>query len=104
MKWTRDKFIEYRKLKREGWSDDMLIDYFGDDIFESGIYNKKSSVIPFLNFITEIKITPYNTDFNFIKKNSDIYTNQYDYVLDFIDNGNKYVISKCYRILRNDDN
>ena len=41
MKWTRDKFIEYRKLKREGWSDDMLINHFGEVIFESGIYDLK---------------------------------------------------------------
>lgn len=101
MKWTKDKFIEYRKLKREGWSDDMLINHFGEVIFESGIYNKKSSVMPFLNFITEIKITPHNTDFNFIKKESDIYPNQYDYVLDFIDNGNKYVVILMYYIIDN---
>ena len=31
-KWTRDKFIEYRKLKRSGYTDKMLIEHFGEDI------------------------------------------------------------------------
>jgi hypothetical protein len=65
--WTREKHIEYRKLKKEGWSTKMLLEHFGDDIYHSGMYNKKSTIIPWFNFITEIKITPESTHKNIIK-------------------------------------
>jgi hypothetical protein len=63
-RWTREKFIEYRKLKKEGYTDKMLREHFGEDIYYSGMYNKNGSSLPvilkFGNFINEIKITPEN--------------------------------------------
>ncbi len=67
-KWTREKFIEYRKLKRSGYTHQMLIDHFGEDIYHSGLYSKNASMIPydyftkyFENKINEIKINPDQT-------------------------------------------
>ena len=51
--WTREKFLEYRKLKREGYSHEMLKEHFGDDIYQSGLYNKNSSILPCLEFLTK---------------------------------------------------
>lgn len=91
-KWTREKFIEYRKLKRKGYSDQMLIEHFGEDIYESGLYNKKSSIMSWLQFITEIKITPQYTEYNHYEKKSDIYENEFDIILTFEESEVKYVI------------
>jgi hypothetical protein len=98
-KWTRDKFIEYRKLKRSGWTHKMLIDHFGEDIYHSGMYNKKSTIMPWLDFITEITITPEYTDYNFSKKLSDIYRDKFDYIIGFQNNGVDYIISLFYYII-----
>lgn len=98
-KWTREKFIEYRKLKRSGYTYEMLKEHFGDDIYSSGMYNKNSNILPWLEFITEIIITPENTDYEIIEKKSDIYDNKLDYIIRFSDNGNNYIISLFYFII-----
>lgn len=98
-KWTRDKFIEYRKLKRSGYTDRMLIEHFGEDIYYSGLYNRKSTIIPWLDFITEIKITPEYTDYNFSKKSSDIYKDKSDYIIKFKNDDVDYIISLFYYII-----
>jgi hypothetical protein len=95
-RWTKDKFIEYRKLKRNGYSQEMLIEHFGDDIYYSGIYSKKSTIMPWLEFITEIKITPEKTNYNISKKKSDIYSDKIDFIINFKDNENDYIISLFY--------
>lgn len=100
-KWTKEKFIEYRKLKKSGYTSDMLIEHFGDDIYYSGMYNRKSSVMPWLEFIKEITITPEYTDYNISKIASDIYSGKYDYIINFEDNGVKYIISLFYYIIEN---
>jgi hypothetical protein len=50
-RWTREKFLEYRKLKRSGYSHNMLKEHFGEDIYHSGLYNKNASIIPYDYFI-----------------------------------------------------
>lgn len=100
-KWTREKFLEYRKLKKNGYTTEMLIDHFGEDIYHSGIYNKKSTIMPWLEFITEIKITPEYTNFNISKEYSDIYEDKLDYIINFNDNDIDYIISFFYYIIDN---
>jgi len=98
-RWTKEKFIEYRNLKRNGYTDRMLIEHFGEDIYHSGMYNSKSNIMPWLDFITEIKITPEQTNYNISKVISDIYSNEYDYIINFEDNKNKYIISMFFYII-----
>lgn len=100
-KWSRENHIEYRKLKRSGYTDEMLIEHFGENIYHSGIYNKKSTIMPWLNFITEIIITPEKTNYNINKKSSDIYPNKIDYVINFNENDEDYIISMIYYEIEN---
>ena len=51
---TREKFLEYRKLKKSGYTHDMLKEHFGDDIYHSGIYNRNPSKFSFLKKFNEI--------------------------------------------------
>lgn len=98
-KWTIDKFIEYRKLKNSGYTHKMLIEHFGEDIYHSGMYNSKSTIMPWLDFITEVTITPEYTDYTFSKKLSDIYKDKFDYIIKFQNNGVDYIISLFYYII-----
>jgi len=98
-RWNKEKFVEYRKLKRSGYTDKMLIEHFGEDIYHSGMYNKKSTIMPWLEFITEITITPEYTDYTFSKKLSDIYKDKFDYIIKFQNNGIDYIISLFYYII-----
>ena len=100
-RWTSDKFIEYRKLKRSGYTDKMLIEHFGEDIYYSGMYNRKSTIMPWLEFMTEITITPEYTYYTFSKKLSDIYKDKFDYIIKFQNNGVDYIISLFYYIIDN---
>jgi hypothetical protein len=100
-RWTRDKFIEYRKLKISGFTDKMLIEHFGEDIYHSGMYNRKSTIMPWLVFITEITITPEYTDYTFSKKLSDIYKDKFDYIIRFQNDEVDYIISLFYYIIDN---
>lgn len=97
-KWNKEKFIEYRRLKRSGYTDKMLIEHFGEDIYHSGMYNRKSTIIPWLDFITEITITPEYTDYTFSKKLS-IYKDNFDYIIKFQNNRVDYIISLFYYII-----
>lgn len=36
--WTKEKFLEYRKLKKNGYTHKMLIEHFGEDIYYSNMY------------------------------------------------------------------
>ena len=98
-RWSEEKFIELRRLKKSGYTDDMLIEHFGEDIYHSGIYNRKSTIMPWLEFITEIKITPEYTEYDFYKKPSDIYTDKLDYIIKFKNNEVGYIISLFYYII-----
>jgi hypothetical protein len=98
-RWNKEKFIEHRKLKRSGYTDKMLIEHFGEDIYYSGMYNKKSTIMPWLEFITEITITPEFTDYTFSKKLSDIYKDKFDYIIKFQNNEVYYIISLFYYII-----
>jgi hypothetical protein len=97
--WTREKFVEYRKLKRSGYSQDMLIEHFGEDIYFSGLYNRKSTIIPWLEFLTEITITPEYTIYTTSKIASNIYPNKSDYIIRFQNKDVNYIISLFYYIL-----
>lgn len=98
-RWNKEKFIEYRKLKRSGYTDKMLIEYFGEDIYYSGIYNRKSTIMPWLEFITEIIITPEYTNYKISKKTSDIYKNKLDYIIQFENIGVDYIIYLFFYII-----
>ena len=47
-RWTREKFVEYRKLKRSGYTHQQLKEHFGDDIWYSDLYNKNANIMPWL--------------------------------------------------------
>lgn len=98
-RWTKEKFIEYRKLKREGYTDKMLKEHFGEDIYYSGLYNRNSTIMPWLEFITEIKITPEKTNYNISERKSDIYPNKLDYVASFENEEVCYIISLFYYVI-----
>jgi hypothetical protein len=70
--WTKDKNIEYWKLKRRGYTFEMIKDHFGDDIYESEYYNKNASSLPYIlnhdNFLNEIKLKPESVDYVFTKQ------------------------------------
>lgn len=100
MGWSKERFIEYRKLKRNGYTDSMLIDHFGDDIYESVMYNKKGNSLPnillFNDYINEIKVNPESTDYNFTKQPSSYIKGASDYIISFYVNDNPYIISLMY--------
>lgn len=98
-RWTIEKHQEYWDLKRKGYTKEMLKDHFGDDIYESGMYNRKSSIMPWLDFITEIIVTPEYVDYNISKMSSDIYKNKLDYIIKFEDNEVEYIIHLFYYII-----
>ena len=90
-------FIEYRKLKRSGYTDKMLIEHFGDVIYESGLYNKNASKFNFLKKFNEIKINPTELPYKNWKSNSLFYKNKYDYFAEFETiNGNVYSLCLMY--------
>lgn len=98
-RWTKEKHQEYWNLKRKGYNNEMLKEHFGDDIYESGMYNRKPSVMPWLYFITEIIVTPEYVDYNISKMASDIYNNKLDYIIKFEDNKVEYIIHLFYYII-----
>lgn len=55
--------------------------------------------MPWLEFITEITITPEFTDYTFSKKLSDIYKDKFDYIIKFQNNEVYYIISLFYYII-----
>ena len=98
-RWTKEKFLEYRKLKKNGYSSEMLKEHFGEDIYYSGLYNRKSTIMPWLEFITEIIITPEKTNYDISERPSDIYPNKLDYIIKFENEGVIYIISLFYYII-----
>jgi hypothetical protein len=93
MKWTLEKFKEYRKLKRMGMSSDDLKKHFGHIIWESGLHNKNSMVTPILN---EIKINPEIVDWNYIKSPSLFFNGKSDYIISFYSDNVPYILSFLY--------
>jgi hypothetical protein len=106
-RWTREKFIEYRKLKRSGYSHKMLKEHFGEDIYHSGLYNKNGKSLPiilkFCKYINEIKITPEKVDYSFIKQPSNLIRGKSDFIISFFSNGIPYIISLVYFPIDNRD-
>ena len=104
-KWTREKFIEYRKLKKGGYSHEMLKEHFGEDIFHSGMYNKNPSILPIIikygKFINEIKISPESVDYNFTKQPSHFIKGKSDYIISFFSNNVPYIIALLYFPINN---
>jgi hypothetical protein len=103
-RWTRDKYLEYRTLKRNGYTHKMLKEHFGDDIYYSGIYNKngskKLSILD--NYIKEIKITPIENSYKLWVDNNLFYRNKFDYFIEFNSkNNNKYVLWFNYNQIGN---
>jgi hypothetical protein len=99
-RWTREKFLEYRKLKRIGYSDNMLIEHFGEDIYHSGLYNKFGRSLPnilkFGNYINEIGINPEVVDYSFIKQPSKYISGKSDYIISFFSNNIPYILALVY--------
>jgi hypothetical protein len=77
----------------------MLKEHFGEDIYYSGLYNRKSTIMPWLEFITEIIITPEKTNYDISERPSDIYPNKLDYIIKFENEGVIYIISLFYYII-----
>jgi hypothetical protein len=104
-RWTKEKFIEYRKLKRSGYTDKMLKEHFGEDIYHSDMYNKNGSSLPvilkFGKFINEIKITPEKVDYSFTKQPSIFIKGESDYIISFFSNIIPYIISLVYFPINN---
>lgn len=100
--WTKEKFLEYRKLKRSGYSHDMLKEHFGDDIYYSGLYSKYDSKLAYLKMFNEIKINPIQMPYKYWKLNSFFYIDKYDHFAEFeTSNGNIYVL--CLMFFKIDD-
>ena len=95
-RWTKEKFLEYRRLKRSGYSHEMLKEHFGEDIYESGMYNRNGSSLPSIllygNFINEIKISPEETDYDYIPRLSSFIKGKSDYIITFNSNNITYII------------
>lgn len=109
-RWTREKFIEYRRLKRSGYTDKMLIEHFGEDIYYSGLYNKNAHIIPydyftkyFENKLNEIKVNPEQTDYDITPIYSSLDSNKMDYILTFVSGDVLYTICLMYYKIHNDD-
>lgn len=109
-KWTREKFIEYRRLKRSGYTDKMLKEHFGEDIYYSDMYNKNAHIIPydyftkyFENKLNEIKINPEKTEYDITPVYSSLDTNKMDYILTFLSGDVLYTICIMYYKIHNDD-
>jgi hypothetical protein len=107
--WTREKHIEYRKLKKSGYSTKELLEYFGDDIYYSGIYNRDAGILPFKVFnkiaknLNEIKINPEEVYYYSIPTRSDIYKNKWDNILVFESENVEYVVVFMYFIINKID-
>jgi len=109
-RWTREKFLEYRNLKKSGYSHQMLKEHFGDDIYYSGLYNKNAHIIPydyfikyFENKINEIKINPEKTAYDITPVPSNLDLTKMDYILTFISNEVSYTICLMYYKIHSDD-
>jgi len=100
-RWTREKFIEYRKLKKSGYSHKQLKEYFGDDIWESGLYNKNANLMPWLKFINEIKINPLEIPYSFWNRKSIFFNNKLDYFAEFESENIKYILNLMYFEINN---
>lgn len=97
--WTHEHFIEYRKLKKLGYSHEQLKEHFGENIWNSKIYNKNGNILPWLDFINEIKITPIENRYRFYIEESLFYKNEKDYYAEFKTDKNNYIIClMCYYI------
>ena len=98
MGWDKGDFLEYRKLKRKGYTDEMLKKHFGEKIYESGMYTKGANMIPYelFSMINEIKIIPENTPYNINKVPSDFIIDKMDYILYFISENTSYTICLMY--------
>jgi hypothetical protein len=102
MAWTKEKFLEYRKLKRSGYSHQDLINHFGDEIYESGLYNKNAHVLPYSQFVrnnqkmNEIKINHMETHYISSAMFSDFDKTKMDYLLYFNHSDVSYVICLMY--------
>jgi hypothetical protein len=98
--WNNDKKKELRNLKKLGYTDKMLIEHFGDEIYQSGLYNKVGSSLPSLlkfgEFINEISINPEICNYSFIKQPSKFIRNESDYIISFFSNDIPYIISLMY--------
>lgn len=100
-RWTREKFIEYRKLKRNGYSHDQLKEYFGDDIYESGLYNKNANLMPWIKFINEIKINPLEIPYSFWNRKSIFFNDEFDHFTEIESDNVKYILELMYFEINN---
>jgi len=72
--WTKEKNIEYWKLKRKGYTFEMLKEHFGDDIYDSEYYNKNASSLPYIlikdSFPNVVETTENIENHNKLKNNN----------------------------------
>jgi hypothetical protein len=106
-KWTKEKFLEYRKLKRSGYTHKMLIEHFGEDIYYSNLYNRNGSTLPhvlkYVNFISEIKTHPEETRYGISPIISNINSDKLDYIITFVSNSISYTICLMYFKIHNEE-
>lgn len=96
MEWTKENFLEYRRLKRSGWTHNMLKEHFGDVIYESGLYNKNGRTLPIYDysaFISEIKISPEEVDYSYVSKPSFYIKGSSDFLISFYSNEIPYILA-----------
>lgn len=101
--WTREDFVEFRKLKRKGYTDDELIEHFGDVLYEdANIFNRNASILPPLYLYNEaierMRKTPNKTEYVIQERQSPIYINKIDYISNILSyaNGKDYSIHFNY--------
>ena len=99
-KWTREKHIEYRKLRKEGKTREELKEYFGEDIYFSPYFNKNSNALPWL-FFNEIKINPINIPYSYWNRTSLFYNNKTDYFAEFESDNMDYILCLMYYEINN---
>ena len=107
-RWTKEKFLDYRKLKRRGYTDKMLKEHFGEDIYYSGMYSKNSHIIPFDYFTKYFEnkvneINPEQTNYDITPVPSSLDLNKMDYILTFISSDVSYTICLMYYKIHEDD-
>jgi hypothetical protein len=99
-KWTREKHIEYRKLRKEGKTREELKEHFGEDIYFSPYFNKNSNELPWL-FFNEIKINPINIPYSYWNRTSLFYNNKTDYFAEFESDNMDYILCLMYYEINN---
>ena len=98
--WTREKHVEYRKLRKEGKTREEIKEHFGEDIYHSPYFNKNSNILPW-HLFNELKINPINIPYSFWNRPSLFYNNKIDYFAEFESNSVDYILCLMYYEINN---